>query len=98
MGAYQGNELTRNSSGNTRPQSFWLAEPLWTDPGLKIGIGVRELISTLNKKFKKNADGGKNDLPPKKILACEEKTIIIIPMLHNAQGLLEPLKDRGHSM
>ena len=29
------NELTRNSSGNTRPQSFQLAEPLWTDPGLK---------------------------------------------------------------
>ena len=23
-----------------------LAEPLWTDPGLKSGIGVRELIST----------------------------------------------------
>ena len=30
-----GNELTRDSSGNTRPQSSQLAEPLWTDPGLK---------------------------------------------------------------
>ena len=29
------NEVTRNSSGNTRSQSSQLAEPLWTDPGLK---------------------------------------------------------------
>ena len=29
------NELTRNSSGNTRPQSSQLAEPPWTDPGEK---------------------------------------------------------------
>ena len=29
-------------SGNTRPQS---SEPLWTDPGLKNGISVRELMS-----------------------------------------------------
>ena len=40
------NELTRNSSGNTRPQSSQLADPLWTIPGIKSGIGVRELIST----------------------------------------------------
>ena len=26
------------------PQSSQLAEPLWTDPGLKSGISVRELI------------------------------------------------------
>ena len=38
-----GNELTRNSSGNTRSQSSQLAQPLWTDPGLKSGISVREL-------------------------------------------------------
>ena len=30
-----GNELTRNSSGNTQSQSSQLAEPLLTDPGLK---------------------------------------------------------------
>ena len=46
MEIYQENELTRNSSGNTRPQSSQLAEPLWIDPGLKSGISVRELIST----------------------------------------------------
>ena len=47
VGTYQGNdELARNSSGNTQPQSSQLAEPLWTDPGIKSGISVRELIST----------------------------------------------------
>ena len=29
---HQGNELTRNSPGNSRPQSSQLTEPLWTDP------------------------------------------------------------------
>ena len=33
-----GNELTRNTSGNTRSQSSQLAEPPSTDPGLKSGI------------------------------------------------------------
>ena len=47
-----GNELTRNSSGNTQPRSSQLAEPLWTDPGLKSGISVRELTSTKKKKKK----------------------------------------------
>ena len=32
MGTHQGNELTRNSSGNARPQSSQLAEPIETDP------------------------------------------------------------------
>ena len=45
-----GNELTCNSSGNTRSHSSQLAGPLWTDPGLKSGISARELISTLKKK------------------------------------------------
>ena len=48
--SYQGNELTRNLSGNIRPQSSQLAEPLWTDPCIKIGIRVLVLISTLKKK------------------------------------------------
>ena len=30
---------------------------LWTDPGIKSGISVRELISTLKKKKKKSAGG-----------------------------------------
>ena len=56
----QKNERTRNLSGNIRSQSSQLAESLWTDPGIKSGISVRELISTLKKKKKKekkNAGG-----------------------------------------
>ena len=41
---------TRNSSGNTRPQSSQLSEPLWTDLGLTSGTSVRELISTFKKR------------------------------------------------
>ena len=40
-------------SGNIRPQSSQLAEPLWTNSGMKSGISVRELISTLHFKKKK---------------------------------------------
>ena len=46
VGTYQENELTRNLSGNTRPQSSQLAEPLWTDPGVESGISVSELTFT----------------------------------------------------
>ena len=49
VGTMSGNELTRNSSGNTRSQSSQLAEPLLTDPGLNSGIGVRDVTSTLKK-------------------------------------------------
>ena len=42
------------SSGNTLLQSSQLAEPVWTDPALKSGISVRELIST------KKTQAGKN--------------------------------------
>ena len=60
-GNLPGNELTRNLSGNTRPQSSQLAEPLWTDHGLKNGISVHELISNLQqkKKRKKKSTGAK---------------------------------------
>ena len=34
-------------------QSSQLAEPMWTDPGLKSGISVHKLLSTIWKKFKK---------------------------------------------
>ena len=45
-GNLSGNELACNSSANKRSQSSQLAEPLWTDPGLKSGISVRYLIYT----------------------------------------------------
>ena len=51
-----GNRLTvsHNLSGYTWPQLSQPIEPLWTDPGLKSGIGVLVLSSTTKKK-KKNA-------------------------------------------
>ena len=48
-----GHKLTRNLSGNIWPQLSQLNESLWTYPGIKIGICVCELISTLKKKKKK---------------------------------------------
>ena len=51
------NELTRNSSGKVRPQTSQLAEPLWTDPGIKSGIRVRELIATQKKKRRRGMNG-----------------------------------------
>ena len=64
VGTYQGFELTGNTSGNTWPQSSQLAEPLWTDPGIKNGISVREQISPPPKKKKeeeKKRRQGMND-------------------------------------
>ena len=54
-GNLSGNKLTCNLSGNIQSQSSQLAEPLWTDPGLKSGISVRKLTSIKEKK--KNAGG-----------------------------------------
>ena len=48
-GNLSGNELTRNLTWNIRSQSSQLAEPLWTDPGIKSEISVRDLNSTSNK-------------------------------------------------
>ena len=49
------NELTRSLSGSMQPQSSQLAEPPWTDPRIKSGISVRELITT---KINKNKSTG----------------------------------------
>ena len=46
-------ELTCNLQGNTRARSSQLAEPLWTNPGLKSGISVCKLISTCFLFFKR---------------------------------------------
>ena len=45
VGICHGNELTCYSSGNTQLQSSQFAEPRWTGPSPKSGIGVRKLIS-----------------------------------------------------
>ena len=58
-------------STNTIRQSFQLAEPLWTDPGLKSGISMRELISTLKEKDKKRGVGMNGQTFSKKKLAYD---------------------------
>ena len=45
-GSLSGNKLTRNLSENTQLKSSQLAEPLWTDPGLKSVSSLCEQIST----------------------------------------------------
>ena len=72
-------ELTRKSSGNLRPQSFQLAQPLWADLGIKSAISVRELISTSKKKKKKPRPGANGGTFPK-TFASEEKTTTTIPL------------------
>ena len=58
---HTGGKLCVSSSGKTQPQLSQHAEPLWTDPGLKSGISVQDLISTLKKREreeKKKAQAG----------------------------------------
>ena len=47
---YQERSSHATRQGNTRSQSSQLAVPLWTDLGLKSETNLRELISTLKKK------------------------------------------------
>ena len=63
LGTYPKTSSHANLSWNIRSQSFQLAEPLWTDPDIKSGISVCELI--LTKKKKKTQAGNKwsNILP-----------------------------------
>ena len=46
VGTYRETSSHATSSGNIRPKSSQLAEPLWIDPGIESGISERELIST----------------------------------------------------
>ena len=82
MGTYQGNEFTRNSSGNARPQSSQIAEPLWTDPGPRSEIGVCEVICSLKKKIEECCVG-----PSSQILAHDEKAIT---SKEGSVGLISP--------
>ena len=54
VGTYLKMSSHEQLSRNTQSQSSQLAEPLWTEPGLKSGIIVRELIS-IKKNFKAQA-------------------------------------------
>ena len=97
-GNLSGNELTRNSSGNARSQSSQLAEPLWTDPYLKSGITLRELISTSKKEEEKKSAGGEwiiEHFP--QILAREEKAtwnVLLLTLTHSNQAPFHAGKKR----
>ena len=54
---YQETSSHATPSGNARSQLSQHAEPLWTDPGLKSGISLHELISTLKTNKKKRRRG-----------------------------------------
>ena len=61
VGTYPETSLHATRQGKfTQPQSSQLADPLWTDPGLRSGISMRDLISTLKKERKKNRRRGMN--------------------------------------
>ena len=60
-------------SWNIRPCSSQLAEPLWTDPGIKSGISVCELISTRKKRKEKKRSRGLNGRTFSGLMASEEK-------------------------
>ena len=72
LGNSQGNEPTCNSLGNTRPQSSQLAEPLRTDPGVKMEWVHASWFPNRNKQ--KSAGGKWLVELYHKVLASEEKT------------------------
>ena len=69
VGTYQETSSYATRQENTRPKSFQLVSSLWTDPDVKSGISVRELISTL----KKCAGGKRMVEHSPQILAGEKK-------------------------
>ena len=99
-GNLSGNELTRKSSGNTRPQSSKLTEPLWTNPGIKSGNSARKLISTEKKKKAQAGNDWSNILP--KIITSKKKATINVaelginvwPELYKSSHLGEQLYNR----
>ena len=62
-GNLSSSKLTCNLSARIPPQSPQLAELLLTDPDIKSGISVRELISTLKKKEAQAGNDWSNILP-----------------------------------
>ena len=79
---YQRYELTRKSSGNARPQSSQLAEPLWNDPWPEEwSKRARAELRVRKKRKKKSADGARFVELSHVRLACEKKSHQF-PMTH----------------
>ena len=85
-------DLIRKTSSHAtrhgpRLQSSQLAEPLWTDPSLKSGIGIRELLSTLPRKQNQKSAGGEwidKTFPESSRKRRKSTIIILIKMAHIA--------------
>ena len=78
MGTYR----EMSSSGNTWPQSSLFAEPMLTDPVLKSGISVCDLISALKKKKKAQAGSDWLNILPKSLHARKKPPICVLPFKH----------------
>ena len=85
VGTYYRN--THSSSGNTRPHSSQLAEPLWNDPCLKHGVGVCEL-SPVKKQQQQNT-GSEQTVKPFPKSPCK-RGISHHPQSHHYQTYLTP--------
>ena len=93
-----GNELTRNLPGNIPRQSSQLAEPLWTDPGVKSGISVRKIISiktttttTTTTKNKALAGNEWSNILPKSSQARKKSTTTTTYNLSSVQYISVPV-------
>ena len=75
VGTYWENEFVHNSSGNTRPQSSQLAEPMWTDPGLEKWNWCTRADLHLNKKTKKAQAGNESLNVPSKSSQARKKPL-----------------------
>ena len=85
--------LRGNSSGNARPYSSQLAEPMSTDSDIKSGISVCKMISTLfvYLSIYSSAVGKWFFEPSIKFLACEEKSHYFSKSLQLASGITHTL-------
>ena len=62
---HQGRYDNMSKTGNIQPQLSQLAEPLWTDPGIKSGISAHELSPLQKKKKKEQAGNEWSNILPK---------------------------------
>ena len=81
VGTYPETSSHATLSGNTRPQSSHLAEPLSTGPGLKSGISVHKLVATTKKKKKAQAGNQRSNILLRSSQAREKPPPIIIIIL-----------------
>ena len=86
VGTHQENMLTCNSAGNTDPQLFQVAEPLWADPWLQLnGIGACKLFSMAKTK-KVLVENDLPNLPSQSLHAGKKKHTMNKPEHINVQA------------